>query len=167
MYGTAVGYMGFADTLPENNELNKGGGILCDSGSQYDGMYHNHERIMEGTSVVVSQYSKTMYVAFDSVGGIITNEPGGIAVEEEVHAAFAVDQNSPNPFNPTTSISFTLPDADQVTVEIYNVSGQKVDTLANDFMEAGTHSVVWDASGLSNGVYFYTVKSGDFSKTRR
>ncbi len=165
--GTAIGYMGFADTLPENNELNKGGGILCDSGSQYDGLYHNHERIMEGTSVKVSQYSKTMYVAFDSVAGIITNEPSGIAVEEEVQGAFAVDQNSPNPFNPTTSISFTIPEGNHVMVEIYNVSGQKVDTLVNDFLDAGKHSVVWDASGLSNGVYFYTVKSGDFSKTMK
>jgi len=165
--GTAIGLMGFSDTIPENNFLNKGGGTICDSGSQYDGMYHCHERIMEGTTVVIGQYDKTMYVAFDSVGGKITNEPGGIAVEEEVQGAFAVDQNSPNPFNPSTSINFTLPEGNHVTVEIYNVSGQKIDTLVNDFLDSGKHSVVWDATGLSNGVYFYTVKSGDFSKTMK
>ncbi len=119
------------------------------------------------SKISAAQCTKTWFVAFDSVGGLITNEPGGIAVEEEAQAAFAVAQNSPNPFNPTTSISFTLPAADHVTVEIYNVSGQKVETLANNFLDAGKHSVVWDASGLSNGVYFYTVESGDFSKTMK
>ena len=89
------------------------------------------------------------------------------ATDENIQAAFAVAQNSPNPFNPTTSISFTLPASDNVTVDIYNVSGQKVDTLVNDFMDAGMHSVNWDASGFSNGVYFYTVKSGDFTKTMK
>ena len=90
-----------------------------------------------------------------------------VAVEEEVQVAFAVEQNSPNPFNPTTSISYTIPEANHVTVDIFNVAGQKVDTLVNDFMDAGKHSAVWDASGFSNGVYFYTVKSGDFSRTMK
>jgi len=103
-------------------------------------------------------------VAEDSVKGIITDK---VAVEEDTPAAFAVAQNSPNPFNPTTTISFTLTEAGNVTVDVFNVAGQKVDTIANEFMSSGSHSVTWDASEFSAGVYFYAVKTGDFSKTMK
>ena len=99
------------------------------------------------------------------LGDVITNQP--FTFEDEKQLAFAVDQNAPNPFNPTTAISFTIPAAGNVTVDVYNVAGQKVDSLVNGMMSAGRHSVVWDATGYSNGVYFYTVKSGDFSKTMK
>jgi len=105
------------------------------------------------------------WVAFDSAHGIITNMP--VAVEEESQAAFSVDAAYPNPANPTTTIGFTLAEAGHVTVDIYNVAGQKVDTLVDDRMRTGKHSVVWDGSGFSAGVYFYTVMSGNFSKTMK
>jgi len=162
--GTAVDYMSFADDTISDDKNLKGGGLLCDSGSNYDGLYYGPAETTERGGYGVNE---TWYNASDSVHGIITNEPGQIAVEEEAQAAFAVAQNSPNPFNLTTSINFAIPEANHVTVNVYNVAGQKIDTLVNDFMDAGTHSVVWDASGFSNGVYFYTVKSGDFSKTMK
>jgi len=162
--GTGIGEMAFSDEII-NTFTCKGGGMLCDSGSNYDGMYFNGP-LPEGEITWTSgEQAQTYFVAFDSVKGVITNQPVG--VEEETQAAFSVDQNSPNPFNPTTTINFTLPSADNVIVEIYNVAGQKVDTLSNDFMDAGKHSVVWNASGFSNGIYFYTVKSGDLSRTMK
>jgi len=162
--GTGIDYMSFADDTIGDDKNLKGSGLLVDTQSNYDGLYYGPAETTDRGGYGVNE---TWYCAFDSVHGIITNQPGGIAVEEEVQAAFAVAQNSPNPFNPTTSISFTLPGADHVTVDVYNVAGQKVDTLVNGFMETGKHSVVWDASGFSAGVYFYTVKSGDFSKTMK
>ncbi|MDP2983924.1 MAG: T9SS type A sorting domain-containing protein, partial [Candidatus Latescibacter sp.] len=78
-----------------------------------------------------------------------------------------VAQNSPNPFNPATSISFTLAKAGKVTVDIFNAAGQKVDTVVNTTMNAGNHSATWNASRFSAGVYFYTVTSGDFSRTMK
>ena len=90
-----------------------------------------------------------------------------VAVDDDAPAAFAVDQNYPNPFNPTTTISFTNVEASNVSIDVFNVAGQKVDTIANEFKSAGSHSVTWDASGFSAGVYFYTVKTGDFSKTMK
>jgi len=161
--GTGMDIMSFADDQIADDAYRKGGGLLCDSGSSYDGLYWCEPITSDSTG---DASEKTAFCAFDSIHGIITNLPT-VAVEEDAQAAFAVDQNSPNPFNPVTSISFTLPAADHVTVDIYNVAGQKVDTLVNDFMETGKHSVVWDASGFSNGVYFYTLKSGDFSRTMK
>ncbi len=160
--GTAIDVMSFADDTVSDNKFWKMGGQLVDYNSDYDGLYMG--RALPPDAGAGDQ---VWFVAFDSVHGVISNAPVIEPGVEEAQAAFALGQNAPNPFNPTTSINFTLPEGDQVMVEIYNVSGQKVDTLVNDFMDAGKHSVVWDASGLSNGVYFYTVKSGDFSKTMK
>ena len=97
--------------------------------------------------------------------GIITSKP--VAVEEGTPAGFSVAQNSPNPFNPSTTISFSIPSAGIATVDIYNVAGQKIDSVVNEYLSAGSHSVMWDASGISAGVYFYTVTSGKVSKTMK
>ncbi|GAI56848.1 unnamed protein product, partial [marine sediment metagenome] len=102
------------------------------------------------------------YLAQDSFRGIITSKP--VKVNEDGPASFNVLQNSPNPFNQTTTISFTIPEAANVTIDVFNVAGQKVDTISSEFITAGKHSVTWNASGFSAGVYFYTVKSGDFSQ---
>ncbi|MDP2981719.1 MAG: ice-binding family protein [Candidatus Latescibacter sp.] len=97
-------------------------------------------------------------------------KPAGIptAVENELAPIeFSLSQNIPNPFNPTTSISFTLAKAGKVTVEVYNMAGQKISTLVNTTMNAGNHSATWNASKFSAGVYFYTVKSENYSKTMK
>lgn len=72
----------------------------------------------------------------------------------------------PNPFNATTNISFGLPEAGHVSLEIYNLMGQKIATLVDGYKEAGYHSVNWDASQYSSGIYFYRLTVGDkvFSK---
>ncbi|HES59514.1 MAG TPA: T9SS type A sorting domain-containing protein, partial [Caldithrix sp.] len=74
-----------------------------------------------------------------------------------VPAEFALSQNYPNPFNPTTHIQLSLRDAGRVTLEVYNALGQKISTLLNRDMTAGVHSVTFDGTGLSSGVYFYKV----------
>jgi len=152
--GTAVGdmeYFGY-DTGTAGRSAQ-----YLDSGTQFDGIYAPGVAWDDGLSCL----------AFDSAGGLII--PGAVepGVEEEVQAAYAIEQNAPNPFNPTTTIGFTLAEAGDVTIDVYNVAGQKVDTLVSGFVESGSHSVVWDASGFSAGVYFYTVKSGDFSRTMK
>ena len=105
------------------------------------------------------------WIGNDSFKGVITSKP--TSAEEEGPAVFDVAQNSPNPANPITTISFSLAEAGNVSVDIYNVAGQKIDTLVNEFMDSGTHSIVWNGSDFSSGVYFYTVKAGDFSKTMK
>ena len=80
-------------------------------------------------------------------------------------AAFRVEQNFPNPFNPKTTIRFVLPAAAHVTVSIYDIAGHHVKTLVNDDLEAATHDVTWtgdDARGrpVAAGVYFYEVNGG-------
>jgi len=75
--------------------------------------------------------------------------------------------NYPNPFNPSTTIVFGLPEASDVTLEIYNSIGRKVATVINKRMDAGYHNFIWDASSVASGVYFYrmTAQAGSGKST--
>ncbi len=73
----------------------------------------------------------------------------------------------PNPFNTSTTISYQLQTAGQVTLEVYNLLGQRVTTLVNEKQQAGDKFVIWDASQVSSGLYFYKLTAGDFTQTKR
>jgi len=74
---------------------------------------------------------------------------------------FSLDQNFPNPFNPTTNISFTIPQSADVKLEVFNALGQKVATLVNGSRNAGSHTITFDASRFASGVYLYRLTSGN------
>ena len=76
-------------------------------------------------------------------------------------------QNYPNPFNPETTIRFNLPKSDHVTLKIYNLAGQEIETLVDATRSAGEHQAKWHAEGLANGIYFYQLEAGKFSKTKK
>ncbi|MBK7629523.1 MAG: T9SS type A sorting domain-containing protein [Ignavibacteriales bacterium] len=80
--------------------------------------------------------------------------------EGYVPETFSLEQNYPNPFNPSTKITFNLSQAGFTNLAIYNLLGQKVATIVNQELIAGRHTVDFDASNLSSGVYFYTIESG-------
>ncbi|MBV6422109.1 MAG: Ycf48-like protein [Ignavibacteriaceae bacterium] len=75
---------------------------------------------------------------------------------------YLLEQNFPNPFNPSTTISFVLPEAAEVTLKIYNTLGQKVDELVNTTLESGRYSYVWRAENFPNGTYIYELRANDF-----
>ncbi len=80
------------------------------------------------------------------------------AAAVETPVDFALSQNYPNPFNPTTNIEFTV-ETGMVNLAVYNLAGQQVATLVNGMVESGTHTVTFDASNLTSGVYFYTLSA--------
>ena len=91
---------------------------------------------------------------------------------EMIPQKFALFQNYPNPFNPTTSIHFDLPSDEMVSIDVYNLFGQKVTTLVNNTMIAGSHSVVWNGKNtkgtdVAAGIYLYTIDAGDFKATKK
>ena len=162
--GTGLGY----HTLNENftaifNHQGRGPLLFLSENTAYDGIYaDNVSTHVDGGNGY--DYFGYWYTASDSFKGIITNQ---VSVDDAGPAVFSVAQNSPNPFNPSTTISFTIPEAGSVSMDVFNVAGQKVATVANEFMNAGSHSVTWEADGLSAGVYFYTVKTDKYSKTMK
>ena len=80
---------------------------------------------------------------------------------------YALGQNYPNPFNPVTTISFSLPVASHVTLEVYNVMGQRVTTVSDGFYEAGVHACEWNGSAVASGVYFYRIETPEFVETKK
>ncbi len=87
--------------------------------------------------------------------------------DEQLPMEFNLAQNYPNPFNPTTNIKLVLPEAVDVNLAVYNLTGQKVATLKNENMKAGYHTINFDASRLSSGVYFYKVEAGSFKSVKK
>jgi hypothetical protein len=82
-------------------------------------------------------------------------------------SAFRLEQNFPNPFNPSTIISFDLPVRAFVSVKVYDAIGQEVATLANGNMEAGSHSTVWNAASMPSGIYFCRLQASGLTQTRK
>ena len=80
---------------------------------------------------------------------------------------FYLSQNYPNPFNPSTTISFQLPEAGNVSIKIFNIIGEQILELINQNMEAGKHSVNWNAEGLPSGTYLYRLESNNFTSTKK
>ena len=82
-------------------------------------------------------------------------------------AEYILHTNYPNPFNATTQISFGIAQAENVRLDVYNLTGQRVEMLVNELKSAGSHSVTWDASQYSSGIYFYKLTTGDIVFTKR
>ncbi len=98
-------------------------------------------------------------------GSAITTEiePVGNHVPE----AYKLEQNYPNPFNPSTTISFSIPKNGLVSLKVYDVLGKEVATLVNTQLNSGQYNVNLNASNLGSGIYFYTLKAGDFVETKK
>ena len=98
-----------------------------------------------------------------------TPDPNKIKQNDDIIALdYSLHQNYPNPFNPTTQITYTLPHSNTVFLIIYDLPGKKVQTLINEYQTGGSHSVDFDASNLSSGIYFYQLKVGNnFTATKK
>ena len=78
-----------------------------------------------------------------------------------------MDQNYPNPLNPSTKIRFTIPEASVVSLKVFNAIGEEVATLVNEVYESGTNEIVFNASNLTSGIYFVRMEAGSFVSTRK
>jgi hypothetical protein len=107
----------------------------------------------------------------NNVGFIALRPAGATGVEEEplepLPGEVVLDQNYPNPFNPATVIVYSVPARSHVTLTVYDLLGRTVATLVNETRDAGRHHVVFDAAGLSTGVYFYRLQAGEVSFTKK
>jgi hypothetical protein len=80
---------------------------------------------------------------------------------------FSIQSAYPNPFNPTTRLTLDIPAAGQVSVQVYNIMGQIVATLANGYMDADTYTLTWDASNMSSGMYFVKAEVAGMETTQK
>lgn len=99
-------------------------------------------------------------------------EEGSELVDSAIPEVFGLRENYPNPFNPTTLISYDLPEASQVSMTVYDMMGRQVKSLVQEFQPAGNHSVIWNATNdngtkMSGGMYFYQIRAGSFQQTHK
>ncbi len=148
LYPTLEGYQVFRN------------GTLLDEFSEYQQYYMDYpEPTSEYSYHICAVYDMGVSEPSNSfVYNPVSNDDPGLDL------SFNLAQNYPNPFNPVTQINFSIPHSEHVELGIYNLKGQKVKTLINDQVEAGSHSVIWqgtDDNGtkVSSGIYFYRLKS--------
>ena len=124
------------------------------------------------TAGLVYQYRLTMYLTKDRE----TLSPAWVQVSfvraEPVPSVFSLGQNQPNPFTPTTSIPYGLPERAWVTLDIFDIKGRRICTLVNESQERGFKSVPWDGrdgagAAVPSGVYFYRLHAGSSTETRK
>jgi hypothetical protein len=102
--------------------------------------------------------------------GLTAGGAGGDRITEQGPVAplqTALAQNTPNPFNPMTEIKFNLATAGKVRLQVYNVRGELVESLADGTLGAGPHRITWDARDRASGVYFYRLEAPGFTQTRK
>jgi hypothetical protein len=80
---------------------------------------------------------------------------------------FELSQNYPNPFNPSTTIRYFLPMEEYVTIKVYSMTGQEIETLVRGRISSGQHVIRWTAKNLASGVYFYQMQAGKYSYTKK
>jgi 2',3'-cyclic-nucleotide 2'-phosphodiesterase (5'-nucleotidase family) len=87
--------------------------------------------------------------------------------KNDIPEQFKLEQNYPNPFNPITNLIIQISESEFVSLKVYDILGNEIETLINEEIPAGTHKVEFDGTGLPSGTYFYRLESGNFSETRK
>ena len=110
--------------------------------------------------------------AIANLGRVYKTTNGGVAsVKIEKSNIFPInyslEQNFPNPFNPSTTVRFSIPVKEDVSLKIFSINGELIEELIGKPMDAGSYSITWHAEGRPSGVYFYTLTSGNFSETKK
>jgi phosphatidylserine/phosphatidylglycerophosphate/cardiolipin synthase-like enzyme len=118
------------------------------------------------SGAIARQYAQEFAKRYKESGG------KGIIVGVEnlkgtLPAQYTLTQNFPNPFNPTTNFQFQIPFASIVTIQVYDILGREVASLLNEMKPAGTYQVLWNASKLPSGVYFYQIHAGSFHEVKK
>jgi hypothetical protein len=104
---------------------------------------------------------------FDHVETAVEPLTINVLQRETSPVTFQLDAAYPNPFNPSTTITYRLPKTSEVELNIYNLLGQKVATLVSKKQPAGQYQVQWDASNFASGIYYYIIKAGEFRQVKK
>jgi hypothetical protein len=155
-------------------------GLITSEFFGYSSGYHSVDTIQPGKGywVKVNQsgrlilsLSSTLMLKTNRIKILSTSEMPPPAPDEKVAAnlpkVFSLEQNYPEPFNPSTTIRYQLSTTSAVTLNIYNLLGQQVATLVNGVLEPGFKSVTWDASNVPSGIYFYRLQAGKFTDIKK
>jgi hypothetical protein len=119
------------------------------------------KHLQNGLSVRLSATSPDQWYSWESIPTVTTVQV------ERTPLTFQLAQNFPNPFNPTTNISFNLPTRSFVSLKVFDLIGREVTTIISDDLPMGNYLKQWSANGVASGVYFYRLQAGTFTETRK
>ena len=129
------------------------------SGSYRDAFTNDSVYFSENTEMTLLPWD---YRVYEFGSGIILNQ------EDEIVAnGFTLSQNYPNPFNPSTKIKYSIPHSIDVKIKVFDILGNEILTLIDEYKMAGVYEQTFDAYNLPSGVYFYRMVSGSFSQTNK
>jgi len=162
------------ETVWDNYYL--GGSVIFDADGQnsQDNYSQPNTGLPFGKSYIIDQEGNVVspYFGYNPTGAIHTiyellentsiDYPAG-----EIPDKINFYRNYPNPFNAQTTIQYSLPVVSNVTIDIYDILGRKVETLIDKKRQAGYHQAVWNARDISSGMYFYKIQAGEFSQTKK
>lgn len=122
----------------------------------------------DGISISVGMTTTTLTLShFSQFGGGLGNILTDVEDEGILPNEFQLYQNYPNPFNPETIIKYSVPEENLVTIKLYDILGNEVSTLFNNIQSVGTHDYRLNAAKLTSGIYFYTIKAGNFFDAKK
>jgi hypothetical protein len=113
-----------------------------------------------------------MYSSFSEVVEFLLASESAVTTHATQPTGFSMAQNYPNPFNPTTGITYAIPVSNHVSIDVFNMTGQKVKTLVDQYMTAGTYRIEWDGTddagrSMTSGTYFYKMSSSHFNSVKK
>ena len=136
--------------------------------------FRNHVRAQSGKHISSESANRLIFLADNLEESILSSYPveGSFETSKVVPQGFELHQNHPNPFNPETQLTYSLPQEASVRLVIYNVLGQQVRVLVDGCQSAGANSVTWDGrdengTKVSSGIYFYRLQAGEFVQTKK
>ncbi|RMH81657.1 MAG: T9SS C-terminal target domain-containing protein, partial [Calditrichaeota bacterium] len=167
--------VGFSNTPNERHAV-LWGGLMLDLNVAYDSLL-NGSLLIEARAISPDGRYIVGYgnnAATNRIEAFWLDRGGSTGIEQPEFLPKSVHlyQNFPNPFNPTTTIEFSLPHVSRITLHVYDVAGRKVKTLVNGTFPAGTHTVQWDGTNeagepVTSGVYLYRLTSGNYTAVRK
>lgn len=116
---------------------------------------------------IYNHFTNSWKFSANILGANLRKDGSGESDPINLPTQYALEQNFPNPFNPTTSIRFSMPESNYALLQIYDVLGNLIATLIDENLEAGYHSVDWNAGNLSSGIYMYRLTSGNFIAVKK
>lgn len=145
----------------EQNTYSYNGAVVPVEHAEFNGNESGHT-----TYISCEQKGRTVWWMLAVIAGW-DETTSTIEPESQINQSFRLEQNYPNPFNPITTIEFYLPVSENITLEVFNSSGQLVKTLVNGQKEAGQHNVSFDGTNLASGLYYYQLSSSSFLQTQK
>ena len=122
----------------------------------------------ESQSMLTGTLPETMKLKTEEARFGITIRPASVNnTPNEQPVEFGLSQNYPNPFNPSTTMRYTIQESGQVRIAVYNLMGQKVATLVDEYKSAGPHNVRWNAAGHASGMYYYRLEANGQAITKK